>query len=145
MKGLSKKQEKVKSALENGKTPTQVAKSMGISTAGVYGHIRRIQAKGFEVSRLENASRKPEKAKAAPEKQSKAKQESPRNGVRPAGHIAEGIQDLIRFADDREKQIQEELSVLIGQRNSVEDQCAKLQEEAATLNKQRHSLEKALH
>lgn len=144
MKGLSKKQKKVKSALENGKTPTQVAKSMGISTAGVYGHIRRIQAKGFEVSRLENASRKPEKAKAAPGKQNKAKTET-RNGVKPAGHIAEGIQDLIRFADDREKQIQEELAVLVGQRNSLENQCANLQEEAATLNKQRHSLEKALH
>lgn len=45
--GLTDKQERVLTLLESGKTVQQIAKSMKIGTAGVYGHMRRIRAAGW--------------------------------------------------------------------------------------------------
>lgn len=43
---LTSKQKKVVTALEAGKSPKDIAKSMGISVNGVHGHIRRLRKIG---------------------------------------------------------------------------------------------------
>lgn len=43
----TRKQAQVLGHLKRGKTPAQIAKQMGISKNGVYGHIRKLKAAGL--------------------------------------------------------------------------------------------------
>lgn len=57
-KALPPKQRRVYSLLVKGKKPDQIAKTLKISVNGVYGHMRRIEEHGIDVSKYRvNGSR----------------------------------------------------------------------------------------
>lgn len=94
---LSPKQKSVLKKLEGGKKPPEIAKTMKISVNGVYGHMRRIEAAGVDLSRFRasNGSRKkPTRKRGAPDANS--------NGHSP------GVVRFLKTLDDEESALKDE-------------------------------------
>lgn len=122
-KKLAPKQKRVLDLLNKGKSPTETAKALGISVNGIYGHMRRIEAKGYAVPRSTNgrsASRKT-RTKASP------------NGSGPIDKIDSGIARLIEQAEDRAKEIEVEAM-------ATNERLVALTAEAEELAKRRKAL-----
>lgn len=130
---LAKKQAEVLGLLEGGKTPVEVAKKLGISPNGVYGHMRRIEAKGYAVPRgKSNAS--PAKAKR------RGRPKASSNGSGPVGAIDAGIKKLIQQAETRSKAIKVEADKITAEQNVLKDRLARLGAEQNELVSRREAL-----
>ena len=124
---LAKKQKRVLDLLNKGKTPAQVAKTMKISVNGIYGHMRRIEAKGYEVPR-----------KGGPARPSKAKAST--NGSGPVGAIDAEIAKLSKTIEKRQQEIAQETLEIKGQTKALEERTDALLAETNALEQRQKAL-----
>lgn len=125
---LAKKQKRVLDLLTKGKSPGQVAKAMKISVNGVYGHMRRIEAKGYTVPRSGTPSPTRKRAKAST------------NGSGPVAQIDAGIAKLIEQAEDRAKKIKVESDEIRDEQKTLDARLAGLGTEHEALLARRKAL-----
>lgn len=97
-KSLPKKQRRVYDLLTSGKTPAEVAKQMKISVNGVYGHMRRIESAGLDLS--EHRSRNGSSTIRRTRRRSTRR--TSRNGQSP------GVRDFLKTLDQAEANLSNE-------------------------------------
>lgn len=131
---LAKKQRRVLDLLEKGKTPSQVAKTLKISVNGVYGHMRRIEAKGYQVPR------KGDKPTSAARRVHTARTKASTNGSGPVGQIDAEIGKLTETIRKRQQEIGKETLEIKGQTKALEDRTNALLAETDALAQRQKAL-----
>lgn len=104
---LSPKQATVLKALEAGKTPEQIAGQMKISVNGVYGHMRRIEAHGVDLSKY----RRSPNGSSGNTPRRRGGRNSRTNGRNPNGY-SPGVQNFLKTLAAEESALQKEDSAL---------------------------------
>lgn len=98
---LSPKQKQVYAMLtSDNATPAQIAKRLKISVNGVYGHMRRIEAAGVDLSKYRRSSN------GSSAKTRTRRRSASRNGFSP------GVQRFLKNLDDEEGALKDEASDL---------------------------------
>jgi DNA-binding CsgD family transcriptional regulator len=132
---LTKRQQEVVTLLEKGKTPSQVATKLGISTNAIYMTVRRVEAKGRTVKVTESPrgrGRKPGPKPAKP--QDNGNPPMPVSGKELIEEIKAGLKgDIVRITETMESN-----DVA---RTSAEQMVERLVKENAELSTQREKLE----
>lgn len=98
---LSPKQTRVLALLRGGKKVPEIAKRMKISVNGVYGHMRRIESAGIDLSEYRRSPNGSSENKPARRRSNR------RNGASRNGHTP-GVKDFLKSLDDAEKNLQRE-------------------------------------
>lgn len=132
---LSKKQKKVYDLLQKGKTPKQIAAKMGISVNGVYGHMRRIEAAGFEVQRSGRGGSS-DRATPAPA--------ASQNGNGAVAGVDAGVEALVKTIESRIGDIKEEAEGISLEREKLDVRTEELTTECKELET-RHSALTSIH
>lgn len=96
---LSPRQSAVLKALESGKKPPQIAKQLKVSVNGIYGHMRRIEAAGVDLSKFRSPNGSSGKRRVR-------RRSASRNGFSP------GVQRFLKNLDDEEGALKDEASDL---------------------------------
>lgn len=125
---LAPKQKRVLDLLNKGKTPTQVAKTLKISVNGIYGHMRRIEAKGYEVPRSTEGGGRPKKV---------ARKASPNGPVKAIDAEIAKLEIAIR---DRQKQIAKEVLEIKSETAALETRADGLLAETSALEQRQKAL-----
>lgn len=104
---LSPKQTRVLKALEAGKTPDRIARQMKISVNGIYGHMRRIEEHGVDLSKYR---RSPNGSSGKRARRSRGPN-SRSNGRNPNGY-SPGVQNFLKTLAAEESALQKEDTAL---------------------------------
>jgi DNA-binding CsgD family transcriptional regulator len=132
---LAKKQKRVLDLLVRGKTPTQAAKAMKISVNGIYGHMRRIEEKGYEVPRSRSTAKK---AVATPKKPKR--RTAPTNSSGPVSQIDTEIAKLEVTIRERQKEIGRETLEIKRQTEALHERTDALLAETDALGQRQNAL-----
>lgn len=117
---LSKKQQQVLTHLEKGRTPKEIAKKMGVTVTGIYGHMRRIERKGHTVPRSgQSKPATPTPAKASTNGHSQYGKETLAL-IELAERRAETIKSEIEVTEAEVEERKKTLDKLIGESDLVE-------------------------
>lgn len=135
---LTKKQQRAFDLLSSGKSPAQAAKRMGITTNGVYGHLRRIREKGHEVTfrgRDVNGSKSSRRSTTT-----RSAASSP-NGSSPNGKPSfESIQEVHKTIDSAVVLATDRLRQIEGRRKEIAAEQEKLASEDRDLKAEAEEL-----
>lgn len=133
---LTKQQKRVKALLEQGKNPTQIARSLKTTRNNVYGHMRRMRNAGVKLPGDDTPRRgRPRKPG------SQAIPPSP-NGTRADAmvQVRQLVEDAIQRADERVGQIEERVTSISEQEKVLANERESLSAEAKALTDKRDAL-----
>lgn len=132
----TRKQQRVLTLLNEGKTPKQIAKAMKLKTTnGVYQHMRRLRALGLLDDERSNGSRSAPAQSRSGRTSSNGRYD---NGT--IGQIDHAVTDAIVNADERLNEIDAEVSDLISKSKAIEEQMHGLKAEQEAVASRREQL-----
>lgn len=102
---LTPAQTRVQQALDKGKTPKQIAKSMRITRNGVYAHIRKLREKGVIPEKGANGDQPTNEVEEAPVEPATSSNGSPEDVGEVLGGVRSALRNQIEVVDERISEI----------------------------------------